>query len=187
MAIIDKGTIPFYTKRLYLRRFAIEDAPAMFETYAKDKEITKYLRWTAHKNVERTREVLNIWVNNYSSKTFYQWVVCLKETGELIGSVSAFMPEEAYDNGENLEVGYCFGKKYWGNGYATEALKGMLTYLTLCGYESFVALHAKQNPASGKVMGHVGMRRIGEAKIEADKGRVLDCFVYKVDQSHLHL
>ena len=187
MVINDKGTVPFYTKRLYLRRFRTDDAAEMFEAYAKDPEVTKYLRWPAHQNVEVTWHVLGTWANNYKEKDFYQWVVCLRETGEIIGSISAFEPEEAYKQEGTLEVGYCYGKKYWGNGYATEALRGMLTFLTLCGYENFVALHDKHNPASGKVMQYAGMRRKGEASIKRQDNKTLHCVLYEGGRNNLRL
>ena len=42
------GTKEIRTLRLTLRRFAPEDAPAMFRNWASDPEVTQYLTWPAH-------------------------------------------------------------------------------------------------------------------------------------------
>lgn len=50
-----KGTIQLETKRLILRRFAIDDAPAMFKNWASDPEVTKFMTWPTHKDVGVSR------------------------------------------------------------------------------------------------------------------------------------
>lgn len=46
------GTKYLETERLELRRFVIEDAEAMFENWASDAEVTKFLTCPAHESVE---------------------------------------------------------------------------------------------------------------------------------------
>lgn len=189
MNIYKTGTVPFYTSRLHLRLFRTDDAAEMFTAYANDPAVTKYLRWNAHKEVTETWGILNTWVPQYANGDFYQWAVCLKETGEIIGSISAFEAQEEEHKAEDaLEIGYCFGQKYWGNGYATEAMRGVLTYLSMWGYQHFIAVHAKPNLASGKVMQKVGMRKIGETVYTKMDGTTkVEGFVYKTNVSGLRL
>ena len=52
---------PIETKRTILRSFTLDDAEDIFE-YASDEEVTKYLTWKTHKNIEETINVI---------KTFY--------------------------------------------------------------------------------------------------------------------
>ena len=52
------GTRQLDTERLVLRRFVTEDAEAMFRNWASDPEVTKYLTWPAHANVDVTMAVL---------------------------------------------------------------------------------------------------------------------------------
>ena len=40
-----KGTKSLQTNRLILRRFEESDAKAMFDNWASDSEVTKYLAW----------------------------------------------------------------------------------------------------------------------------------------------
>ncbi|HPE95669.1 MAG TPA: GNAT family N-acetyltransferase, partial [Bacillota bacterium] len=53
-----KGTQVIKTTRLTLRRFTENDAEAMYANWASDPEVTKYLRWKAHPNVNVSRKVL---------------------------------------------------------------------------------------------------------------------------------
>ena len=55
-------------------------------------------------------------------------VVCLRKTGMPIGIVQAQIGagQASYE----FSIGYWLGREYWGNGYATEALRAMLENLT---------------------------------------------------------
>ena len=48
----NSGTVRMETKRLVLRPFVIEDADAMFRNWANDPQVTKFLSWEPHKDVE---------------------------------------------------------------------------------------------------------------------------------------
>ena len=39
------GTVKLETKRLVLRRFALDDGQAMHDNWASDPEVTRYLTW----------------------------------------------------------------------------------------------------------------------------------------------
>ena len=73
------GTRELATERLTLRRFEIEDAENMFYNWANDPEVTKYLTWPAHENVEVTESIVKDWVSKYDDKEFYQWAIELND------------------------------------------------------------------------------------------------------------
>lgn len=75
----DLGTILLETDRLILRKFKIEDAEAMYNGWATDKECNKYLTWDIHKNIDQTKEILKSWINEYENGS-YNWIVELKST-----------------------------------------------------------------------------------------------------------
>ena len=50
------GTKTIETKRLLLRRFTVADADKMFENWASDPEVTRYLMWPTHESVEVTKQ-----------------------------------------------------------------------------------------------------------------------------------
>jgi len=62
-----------------------------------------------------------------------------------------------------VEIGWKFHKKWWGNGYATEAANAWLQYgfseLNLSSIYSFTSIH---NIRSEAVMKRIGMQKIGE-------------------------
>ena len=59
------GTQTLETDRLLLRRFVVDDADAMFQNWASDPEVTKYLTWPPHADAEVSKAVLEAWVSSY--------------------------------------------------------------------------------------------------------------------------
>ncbi len=60
------------------------------------------------------------------------------------------------------EIGYWIGRAYWGRGYCTAALRLLLRYsFSELELHRVCAHYLARNPASGRVMEKVGMRREG--------------------------
>ena len=72
------GTITLETERLILRKFELSDSKAMFNNWANDDEVTKYMSWTTHENEDVSKQVLDIWVKEYENINNYQWCIVLK-------------------------------------------------------------------------------------------------------------
>lgn len=152
--MIETGTRIIKTERLILRKFTLADAEEVYHNWTSDEKVTPYVSWSTHKNVEETREVIQNWINKYENGS-YNWVVELEQTGELIGSISVIHISRKHNN---CEIGYCYGSKYWNQGYATEALKAVVDYmLNECGMHVVEARYHSLNPASGRVMEKAGM------------------------------
>lgn len=150
----ETGTKTIQTDRLLLRKFTLSDADAVYHSWTSDEKVTPYVSWNVHKNVEETKGVIQHWVDEYENGS-YNWVVELAETGELIGSISVISISKKH---KNCEIGYCYGSKYWNQGYATEALKAVVDYmLNVCEMHVVEAKHYSLNPASGRVMEKAGM------------------------------
>lgn len=148
-----KGTQHLFTKRLILRPFSVEDAQAMYDNWASDPEVVKYLTWPAYKSPDTAVEILSLWTAQYGDPTFYQWAIALKENNMPIGSISVVDIEE-----DVPEIGYCIGRAWWNQGITTEALSGIIQFLFKdVGVEKVTAKHAVENPASGRVMAKCGM------------------------------
>lgn len=155
----QKGTRTLETGRLILRRAIPEDAIPMFHNWASDPEVTKYLTWPTHDNVEISRLVLESWIGGYEKVDFYQWMIIVKEQGEPIGSISVVRQNEQI--GE-AEIGYCIGRAWWHRGITTEALTAVMEYLfTDVGMNRITARHDLNNPHSGGVMKKCGMEYEG--------------------------
>lgn len=150
-----QGTKRLETDRLILRRFTIEDAHAMFQNWASEDEVTKFLTWPTHASVEVTKKLLADWVSRYDSPDYYNWGIALKETHELIGNISVVKVQE---NTQAAVLGYCMGTKWWGCEIMPEAGKAVIKYLfEEVGFNRIAADHDKNNPKSGRVMQKIGM------------------------------
>ena len=160
------GTKELESKRLILRRFTLNDAQNVFKNWANDDEVTKYLTWPTHKDINTTKYVLEQWIKNYEKKDFYQWAIVLKEINEPIGSISSVKTD---DEIKMVHIGYCIGKKWWNKGITSEALNVLLKYFfEEVGVNRIESRHDTNNPNSGKVMKKCGMKYEGLMR-QADK------------------
>jgi ribosomal-protein-alanine N-acetyltransferase len=150
-----KGTVTLETERLILRRFTPEDAYAMFHNWASDPNVTKYLMWQAHPDIGESRKIATLWSEEYVSEKNYQWAIVPKELNEPIGSIASVRQNELTSM---VHIGYAIGKKWWGLGYTTEALKRLVRFFFEdVGVKRIEALHDPHNPASGRVMQKAGL------------------------------
>lgn len=172
------GTKRLETDRLVLRRFVKSDAEPMFNNWASRAEVTKYVTWFPHKNVEETQQIVDVWVEEYSEDDRYQWAIVLKSTNEPIGSIGVVRQNE---DARSAEMGYCIGNDYWHQGYTSEALYCVMNYLFVeIGFNRIAALHDVRNPNSGAVMKKCGMEYEGthrEASLTKE-GELLTYSVY---------
>jgi ribosomal-protein-alanine N-acetyltransferase len=180
-----QGTRKIETQRLILRPFTPEDAEAMFRNWASDPEVTKYLTWPAHSNVEVSQWVTNDWVSHYGEENFYQWAIVLKELGEPIGSIAAVKIDE---DAQWVEIGYCIGRAWWRQGFVSEALKAVMTFFfEQVGVLRIQARHDPRNPNSGAVMAKCGMKYEGTLR-QADRNNqgICDAAVYGILREEYH-
>ena len=84
--ITHKGTQTIHTDRLILRKFTVDDAQAMFENWASDERVTRYLTWCPHESPEATRQLLELWCAAYENPSAYNWV--MEYEGTPIGNIS---------------------------------------------------------------------------------------------------
>lgn len=153
------GTQKIETQRLILRRFKIEDAEDMYNNWASDPEVTRYLTWPVHSSVDVTRSLLTDWVTHYTDGGYFNWIIEYKETGKAIGNISVVKLNE---NTEAADMGYCMSRACWGQGLMPEALKAVMTYLfDVVGLNRIAACHDVNNPKSGRVMDKAGMKQEG--------------------------
>ena len=153
------GTKRIETESLILRPFVMEDAEAMYRNWACDPEVTKFLSWPTYKSVDTAYEILDIWTKQYSDNTFYQWAIELKEIGEVIGSISVVNFDERVDM---VEIGFCIGKPWWGQGIMTEAFQAVIDFLFgEVNVQRIEAGHDPNNPASGAVQRKCGLKYEG--------------------------
>ncbi|GLC88968.1 GNAT family N-acetyltransferase [Lysinibacillus piscis] len=111
------------TERLYLRPYRKEDVHTLFSIFS-DAETMVY--YPAPFNLEQTQNWIKKNQERYEKDGFGLWGVCLKETDELIGDCG--LVKQIVDGRMEVEIGYHIHKKYWSNGFATEAATGCKEY-----------------------------------------------------------
>lgn len=155
---METGTENLETKRLLLRPFVFEDAKAIYETYATDERVTRYLTWTPHPNIETTIAFVKNKLPRYAQRDYFDWAVTLKENGQLIGGIDVVDNEKI---SKTKVIGYCYGFDYWNKGYATEAFKKVIEYLfEKQDTEVIIAKYVSTNYGSENVMKKCHMRKV---------------------------
>lgn len=143
------------TARLTLRPFRQDDAQNVLATWESDREVAKYMFWTSHNDIEKTKKWLDLEISKIDKQDWYRFAVEEKSSHKLIGTALIYYEEEV----EAWEIGYNFGKRYWGQGYATEAVRCILDFAqTKLGVVEVAGRYAKDNPASGRVMEKLGFQ-----------------------------
>ena len=176
------GTYTIETKRLSLREFIVEDAEAMFQNWASDKEVTKFLTWPAYTSLDTAIHILNEWTASYEKPDFYQWAIVPKNLNEPIGSISVVSINEKT---QMAEIGYCIGRPWWNRGITSEALSAVINFMfDQVGANRVQAKHDVNNPHSGLVMKKCGMKYEGTLRSAAVNNQgVCDVSIYALLKS----
>jgi len=151
--------IPFLleTERLTLRQFREEDLEA-FLAYRNDPQVAKYQSWDIPYPREKAIEFVEEMKNKSHSVTddWFQAAIVLKASAEMIGDCSYCVTSE----NNQAVIGYSLANKYWGKGYAAEAIRPLLRYLfEQRGVRRVVADTDAENVASWKTLERLGFRR----------------------------
>ena len=180
-----ENTKQLETDRLILRKFNNNDYIKMYENWASDENVTKYVSFEPHKDYEETKQIVNEWIKEYDNGS-YNWVIELKDNHEIIGNISVIEISKKHNN---CELGYVLGSKFWRQGYGTEALKSVLYYLVgECDFHLVEAKHHASNPASGRVMEKAGMKKDGvlrERRINKIVSGYDDLVIYSIVKEDL--
>jgi RimJ/RimL family protein N-acetyltransferase len=149
------------TLRLKLRPPSLDDAPSIFEQYAQDREVTKYMTWQPHAHLETTHQFLQqaiaqayatSVIADLKANNYYLWVIVPKKEAKAIGMI------RLQHHHHRAELGYVLARPYWNQGLMTEALQPIVDWaLTQPNIYRVWAVCDYENLASARVMEKVGM------------------------------
>jgi RimJ/RimL family protein N-acetyltransferase len=144
------------TERLVLRRPRPADVEAIFERYASDPAVTRYLSWPRHVSLDDTRVFLA-----FSDVEWRQWgcgpyLAFTRTDDVLIGSTGL-----AFETQEVASTGYLLAHDSWGKGYATEILVAMTRLAGSLGVARLYAVCHRENTASRRVLEKCGFAAEG--------------------------
>lgn len=144
----------FQTARLILRPITPADAGPIFDGYAQDPEVTRFLTWRPHTSIEQTRAYIAHCTAATSSRTY---VLVGRHDGTPHG---AFGLRQA--GGGSLGFGYVLARSSWGHGLMTEALTAVTLWaLGQPGVWRIGDVCDAENLASARVMEKAGLSREG--------------------------
>lgn len=175
----DQQQIPTLTsERLLLRGMTLADAQDV-QRLAGDRGIAATTALIPHPYPDGAAEQ---WIAThqpeFAAGKNATWAITLPQHPSLIGAVGLIFNQEC----DRAEIGYWIGAEYWSNGYMTEAAAVVLRYGFLQrNLKRIFAHHFHTNPASGKVMEKLGMKREGVLRSHYKKwGEYVDCVYYGI-------
>lgn len=143
------------TPRLYLRELTPTDAENFYLLNA-DPEVMRFTGDEPFGSIEEAYTFLENY-SHYNDYGFGRWAVIRKQDGAFLGWCGLkFTPES-----NEYDIGFRFFRKYWGNGYATQAAKACLDYgFGQLGLTTIVGRVMADNAASVKVLEKLGMNYV---------------------------
>lgn len=162
------------TERLLLRPFSMDDVPAVVDL-AGQRQIAATTLLIPHPYSPSDAEK---WIERhdaeFASGRNANFAITLR--GSLIGAISMVTSPEH----QRAELGYWIGVPFWGQGYATEAGREVVRYgFTDRDLLRLTAHHFANNPASGRVLERMGMKKEGLFPRHIQKwGTFVDCIMY---------
>ena len=139
------------TERLVLRPPRMDDAGTIFNSYARDEEVTRYTEWRPHTSIAETEEFLRRTVASTEEGTSLTWAITLRGDDTLRGMIA--MRPHVY----KADAGYVLARPFWGEGYATEALRAVVDY-------------AFKNPRMYRVWGVCDVANVASARVMEKAG-----------------
>lgn len=168
--------ITLTTDRLVLRPVRMEDAEPMFLNWANNPEVTKYMTWEPHGNIEVTKQVINYWLKKYEDPDTVRFVITLKGSDEPFGTIDIV----EFIDGTPV-IGYCLAKKLWNKGYMTEACKAVIKYVFSLGYKRIIIEAVDENIGSNRVIQKCGFKLV-EKRNEKFKGKIVTINQYEINR-----
>ena len=144
------------TERLTLEPISLEHLKATYR-YSSDLENTRLMMYLPFDSIEETknyiRQCMEMWGSD--APEFLEFAVM--HAGEHIGRVTLYLLESGLG-----ELGWILDKRFWGNGYAAEAIRAVMDYgRRERGIRRFIAMCDSENIASYSLMERLGMRFAG--------------------------
>ena len=146
------------TKRLVITEFTMDMAQAVHEN-SLDEDTRRFVPDEVFETLDDAKETIEFLMSQYGGfEGPLVYPVITKDDEENIGYVQLVPLEDG-----TWEIGYHVGKKYTGNGYATEAVSAFLPEITeKAGITEVYGICLSENIASVCVMKKVGFAPVFE-------------------------
>jgi len=155
------------TERLYLRRMTPEDAINLYLLNL-DTTVIKFTGDQSFDSIESAKLFLENY-DHYKKYGFGRWAVISKSNNEFLGWCGLKFRQE-----ENVvDIGFRLKRKYWSNGYATEAaFKCLEIGFTKYNLPIIVGRAMKENVSSIRVLEKIGLSFLKPFNFDGNEGVV---------------
>ena len=144
------------TSRLRMRPPALADAEVIFDAYAQDPAVCRFMVWTPHPNVATTHEFLRHCADAWEAGVRRAYVITTLASDNAIGMLEARLQATTVD------IGYVLAQSHWGQGYMPEAIQAFAAAaLAAPGLFRVQASCDIDNIASQRALEKAGWRREG--------------------------
>jgi RimJ/RimL family protein N-acetyltransferase len=116
-----KASSRIQTERLLLSPPADRDVQDIFDRFASDPDVTRYLGWPQHRSLDDTRGFVTWSVDQWARYPAGPYLVRDRGDGRLLGSTGFTCDDEG-----GAMTGYVLARDSWGRGFATECLRAIL-------------------------------------------------------------
>ncbi len=142
------------TDRLVLRTPVLQDAPAIFHSYASKPNIPKFMSWLPHTKIYQTDKYIAGCISAWESGSDYVYSIELRDkSSEPIGMIGMHPLKHT------VGFGYVVAEEHWNRGLTTEALSQLVQWsLTQDVIYRAQAFCDCENTASARVMEKAGMK-----------------------------
>jgi RimJ/RimL family protein N-acetyltransferase len=169
------------TERLILRKPRMDDAPAVFNGWAKYPEVTRFLTWHPHERVEQTEALMKRSIDGWVGDTNFRYLLEVKESGVLAGMIELRLEREP----NKISFGYTGAYAQWGKGYMTEAVRASIEWaFQQPAIHRVYATADVENIPSQRVMEKAGMQREGLLRKDSVHPNIgpepRDCYIYAI-------
>jgi [ribosomal protein S5]-alanine N-acetyltransferase len=160
------------TSRTYMRLLKQDDIDLLHPLESDDK-VKLYFPGGARERA-KTKDMIDRFMIAYTKNKLPCFIIFERASGEFIGRAGFGMT----GSGE-IEVGYVLHTKFWGRGYATEAVTALLEY-------------AKENIAAEFIIAYADIENIGSLRVMEKCGMIyyktemeqdIQCKFYKIKNS----
>jgi ribosomal-protein-alanine N-acetyltransferase len=153
----------FTTARLRAERLGPGDANLLLTVYS-DPEAMRFVGDGKPITPEACARWITITLENYTRRGYGMWALRRPDNGALVGCCGITHPSDQIAP----ETKYCLLCEHWGQGYATEALSGMVAHATsTLGLPNLLATVDPAHTTSHRVLEKAGFKR-GRTVIEDD-------------------
>ncbi len=161
-------TFEIETLRLKLRAPLASDADFLFRDICCKRHVLEYVSWQPPVNIDATRSWLVERSRKMKDQQGFTWIATTS-SHQPIGIL------ELLTNNGNLELGFLFAESWWGQGYASEAVGGIVADAN----ETIQAVCHRDNLASMRVLQKTGFQKVAVVTADERLGTRRDSFLFE--------